>query len=306
MLYFALYEIERKCEMMKWFKIWGERWFMGSTRWELTIEQRAVFVDLLARASINKPRGQIDYYSLEQLAQQFNVSIGLLESTIERCVEVKKIKCYPKKRKILIVNWVNYQSEYERQKPYRKQDRCQLKVTKMDAKSCDKVTLRKEGEEKRIEIEEKENNEDEKREKSITPNNNSSISPLLSISKPFSKSEITKKDQFLSMLRDCNGYPFDEFQDSLLFDVSIKDYPDINIIKQTAKKIAWWKEHPEALKADPRKKLQDWFKEEFKFQKRGGPQKLGEIMREVDDPDHRKFLGRLLQSNPKNKGDEPF
>ncbi len=84
---------------MKWFKIYGERWFMGSSRWELTVEQRAVWVDLLARASINDPPGQINYYSLEQLAQQFNVDLKLLEKAIKRCEEVKKIKHFPKKKK---------------------------------------------------------------------------------------------------------------------------------------------------------------------------------------------------------------
>jgi len=293
---------------MKWFKIHGEKWFVGSTRWELSLDQRAVFVDLLARASINDPPGQIDYYSLEQLAQQFNVSLELLESTIKRCAEVKKIKYFPKKRKILIVNWKKYQSEYQRQKVYRKQDGHPPKVTKMNDKSCNKVTLRKEGEgeEKRLEIEEKENKEDKKIEESLSLNNNSFKSPLPSDSKSFNKREMTVKEQFLSMLRNCKGYPFDEIKDSLLFDIIVKDYPNINIIKQTAKKIAWWQEHPDALKANPRGKLQEWFKEESKFRKRGGPQQIGEIMKEIDDQDHRNFLKRFLQENPKNKGNDTF
>lgn len=28
---------------MKWFKIYGEKWLMGSTRWELTPEERSVW-----------------------------------------------------------------------------------------------------------------------------------------------------------------------------------------------------------------------------------------------------------------------
>lgn len=150
---------------MKWFKIYGEQWFMGSTRWELTAEQRAVWVDLLARASINDPAGQIDYYSLEQLASQFNVSLELLESTIKRSIEEKKIKSFPKTRKILIVNWKKYQSEYQRQLPYRKKDKSHSMVTKKDDKSYNKVTLREEEEEEeRLEIEKKENKKDEKME----------------------------------------------------------------------------------------------------------------------------------------------
>lgn len=139
---------------MKWFKIYGERWFMGTTRWELTAEQRAVWVDLLARASINDPPGQVDYYSLGQLAQQFNVDLELLESTIKRCVEEKKIKYFENKRKILISNWKKYQSEYQRQKPYRKGDKSQSKVTEKRDNSCNKVTCREEEEEKKLDLEE--------------------------------------------------------------------------------------------------------------------------------------------------------
>jgi len=292
---------------MKWFKIWGEKWFMGSTRWEFTIEQRAIFIDLVARASINDPPGQIDYYSLEQLSQQFNIPLELLESTIKRCIEVKKIKFFQKKRKITIANWKKYQSEYDRQKVYRKQDKCQSKVKKIDDKSCNKVTLRKEeeGEEKRLEIEEKESKEDGKIIESLSPNKNSSNSLLHSNSNYFSEREITIKDQFLAMLRDYKGYPFDEAKDSLLFDIAVKDYPDINILKQTEKKIAWWQNHPDALKANPREKIQKWFKEEYEFQKKDRPQKLGEIIKEVDDPDQRNFLRNLLKENTKKRND-PF
>jgi len=286
---------------MKWFRIYGEKWFMGSTRWELSIEQRAIWVDILARASINDPPGQIEFYSLEQLAQQFNVSLELLGNTIKRCEEVKKIKHFPKERKILIIKWKKYQSEYERQKPYRKQDRCQSKVTKVTDNFSNKVTLRKEGEEKRSKIKKMENREDGKRKESLSPNKNSSNSPLPSNSNSFTEEGKTVKDQFLSMLKGCNGYPFDEFQDSLLFDITVKDCPSINIIKQTEKKIAWWQDHADALKANPREKLREWFKKELKFQKRGGPQKVGEIMQGVDDPDQRRWLEGFIKERQKKE-----
>ena len=101
---------------------------------------------------------------------------------------------------------------------------------------------------------------------------------------------MTIKEQFLSMLKGCNGYPFDELQDSLLFDITFEDCPGINIIEQTEKKIDWWKKHPSSLKANPREKLKKWFKKEYEFQKRGGPQIIGEIMQGVEDPSHRRWL----------------
>ena len=108
---------------MKWFKIHGQRWFLGSTRWELTIEQRAVWVDLLARASLNNPEGEFNYYSLEQLADQFRVPVNLLDEALKRFQEVDKIEWDKEKNFIKVKNWTQYQSEYERQKPYRKKSK---------------------------------------------------------------------------------------------------------------------------------------------------------------------------------------
>ena len=71
----------------------------------------------------------------------------------------------------------------------------------------------------------------------------------------------------------------------------------INILKQTEKKIAWWEDHPESLKAKPREKLKEWFKDESAFIKRGGPQKVGEIMPEIKDSDHRKWLQQITENS---------
>lgn len=283
---------------MKWFKIFGDKWFMGSTRWELSVEQRSVWVDLLARASINEPPGRIDYFSLEQLAHQFNISLGLLQSTLNKCEEHKKIKHDRKKKRIIILNWKKYQSEYERQRPYRQQVRGQSKMTKNDDKSSNKVTPKEEGEgeEKEEEKEEIELEKEERRGDRLPPQSNLNVSPLLSASNhsPSEKNK-TVKDMFLSMLMECVGYPFDEIQDSMLFDITVKENPDINILNQTEKKINWWKEHPEALKpkANPRKKLFEWFCSEQGFQERGGPQQIGEILRDLEDLDHRNFIKKL-------------
>jgi len=60
---------------------------------------------------------------------------------------------------------------------------------------------------------------------SENPNNQNSnksetSSPLPSISNSHKGGELTVKDQFLSMLKDCIGYPFDEDKDSLLFEIT--------------------------------------------------------------------------------------
>lgn len=290
---------------MKWFKFYGERWFSGSSRFELSIEQRAIWIDLLAKASINEPRGQINYYMLEHISRQFICPIELLESTIKRCIEVNKVKHNPKKKIIKILNWKKYQSEYDRQKPYRQQDKGPLKVTKRADISDEKVTLRREGEERRIEKEEKERKEEkESIRKPESPLGSSTISPspLLSISKTSIEARPTIKETFLSMLKECKGYPFDEGKDSILFDISVCRYPKINLLKQLGKRIAWWQLHLDALRANPRAQLYKWFKGEFEYQKQGGPQALGDILKEGDDPDYRDLFKKLIgASNEQSK-----
>ncbi len=98
-------------------------------------------------------------------------------------------------------------------------------------------------------------------------------------------------------LKNCSGYPFNEIKDSVFFDCLATEYPGINILNQIDKKIVWWKKHPDALKrsANPRKKLEEWFKGEFEFQKRGGPQRIGKIMEEVKDQNHRHWIKQLIE-----------
>lgn len=290
---------------MKWFKLFGERWFSGTTRWELTIEQRAIWVDFLAKASINDPSGQINYYTLDQLAGQFSCSKELLEGALKKCIDVKKIKHNSKKRIITILNWGKYQSEYERQKPYRQQYGGQSKVTKDADNSSKKVTLRGEGEERRIDLDKKEiTDKNEKIEESESSVGIPTISPspLPSIFNTPNEGRLTIKETFLSMLKSCRGYSFDEEKDSTLFDIIVTAYPKLNFIKQLEKKIDWWNLHPEALKANPREKLETWFKKEFEFQKQGGPQAIGSILKEIGNPDHRNWVKQLIGiSNEQSK-----
>jgi len=282
---------------------------MGSTRWELSHDMRAIWLDLLARAALNDPPGQINYRTLEQIAQFCAAPVRLIRSTLGKCYKHKKIKFKRDKasneRIIIIVNWKKYQSEYLRQKPYRKKRRSDKnrekritnKVTNNDTgKVTNEVTDELHIEEKKGEENREEGRRGEKSTKNISPNDNFSDSPLHSNSTPsFDERKLTIKEQFIGLLKGCKEYPFDEAKDSLLFDITVTEHPNIDIIKQTLKKISWWRDHPDALKANPREKLEEWFKEEAEFQKRGGPQKIGEIIKEIEDPDHRRFLKGLLK-----------
>jgi len=202
-------------------------------------------------------------------------------------------------RTIKILKWNEYQSEYWRQKPHRERKKMKKeldqeedeKLQNSGPKTVTQVTGR--GEERR-----REEIRGDKRRRNFL-NKEPLNSPLPSTP----KEGISIKDEFLMMLKDLKGYPFDEVKDSLLFDVTIKDYPGINIMRQIKRKIEWWKVHPDALKANPRKQLQDFFKEEDKFQKRGGPQKVGEILKELEDQDHRAWIKRGLLGDSKEKAE---
>ena len=100
---------------MKWIKLYCEKWFLGSTRWELSPEERSVWIDLIARAGLNDPPGQIDFFSYEQLATLFNVSQQLIHNCIEKFTQFQKIavnSISPTSHTIKILNWDKYQSGY--------------------------------------------------------------------------------------------------------------------------------------------------------------------------------------------------
>jgi len=320
-----LLEIRKK---KTWIKFYPERWIFGSSREEMTNAERAVWMDILALAALNDPPGQVEFLSYKRLACQLNISIKLLKSTISKAiaygkidikenpfgsnldkikqkvdqsgiqVETKNINLGNSQSKIglilrtiKILKWNEYQSEYMRQKPHREKKKIEEELDREEdeklqnpgPKAVTQVTDR--GEERRRE----KIRGDKRRE--YLPNKESSNSPLPSTP----KEEISMKDEFLAMLKDLEEYPFDEIKDSLLFDITIKGYPEINIMRQVKRKIEWWKIRPDALKANPRKQLQEFFKGESEFQKRGGPQPVGEIMKELQDPDHRNWAKQFIE-----------
>jgi len=264
------------------FWVWAEQWLLGSTRTELTNEERAVFMDFLCLAALSG--GCVEVYSRDQLTSQLFISRELLDKCIEKFIKTGKIyRKYKKREKkeiFCLVKWEQYQPEYLWQNPHRStRKKCSAKGNKNDAHVDTK------GEERRKEENGiKENGKNEK-----YPNETRQNSPL--------NSSLSIKEEFLLALKECKGYPFDEVKDSLLFDITVKDYPGINIMKQVRRKIEWWKNHPDALKADPRKQLFKWFKKEYKFKQSGGPQPIGEILPDVNDPDKRRFLKLLFEGN---------
>jgi len=108
-----------------WIKLYPIDCLEGSIRYQLESDERGVWYDLLNLAAICSEPGLISDkdqrpYPHSFIASRLNITLELLELTLEKCKSEGRI--VENDNGIHITNWKAYQSEYERQKPYRKQD----------------------------------------------------------------------------------------------------------------------------------------------------------------------------------------
>lgn len=117
----------------KWVKLWVNEWLDGTTRFEMSDAQRAFWTDLLAMAGRSRfpgviCAGQIDGHFVGYPINKFQAlmsepidveaTFALFEKNRKIEVEVTQ-ESSPKLFKLTLLNWERYQSEYQRQKPYR-------------------------------------------------------------------------------------------------------------------------------------------------------------------------------------------
>ena len=105
-----------------WIKVHINGMLNGSVRYQLTPEERATWIDLLCFAGLGACPGIISDNDLRPyphsfLANRFNIPLDLLEKTLKKCKDEGRIS--ENSDGIHITNWSSYQSEYQRQKPYR-------------------------------------------------------------------------------------------------------------------------------------------------------------------------------------------
>jgi len=238
---------------MTWFKLHSEKWITGSTRWELSLEERSIWLDFLALASLNDPPGRFNYFSLKQLSDQIRAPRKKIENAMKKFVDFKKISIDSTKNLVIIENWQKYQSEYLRQKAYRSPEK--------QKENCNKVTT---GDVTKLPVEERRGEGIRKEE-----------------IRGEEKDENHPKNQFINILKEFSAshpYPFTEEQDGFVFDFCSKEYPNVDLYGELKKKIQRWEDYPEELKGakDPRQKLLDWFKNEQAFQSKRGKREFGE------------------------------
>lgn len=103
---------------LKWIPLWIDPWLFGSTRIELTLPQRAIWIDLLTLAG--KDSGFIRAnegvaYPLGQLAGYLSVPVDILSETIDRLIETKKLTRL-EDGTLFVTKWNDYQisAQYRR------------------------------------------------------------------------------------------------------------------------------------------------------------------------------------------------
>ena len=105
-----------------WIKIYPVECLEGSIRYQLEADERGVWYDLLNFAALCITPGTISDndnrpYPHPFIANRLNVDLELLERTIQKCKEEGRLS--ENNDGIHMTNWKFYQSEYQRQKPYR-------------------------------------------------------------------------------------------------------------------------------------------------------------------------------------------
>ena len=109
----------------KWIKVYCNKWLSGTIRKE-TPDVRGVWIDLLTLAGSGQ-FGDIGEVKLSngvgltdsQIAEILHISRALWRKSKQRFLQSQRIEITPKGA-ISIANWSKYQSEYQRQKPYRR------------------------------------------------------------------------------------------------------------------------------------------------------------------------------------------
>lgn len=95
--------------------------------------------------------------------------------------------------------------------------------------------------------------------------NGLSNSHLKSFSSSLGEDFNERKQEFLSLLKNCEGYPFNEAADTMLFEIIFVKHLRIDITYQLHRKIDWWTKRasPTAVKSKPRTQLLEHFEKAY-------------------------------------------
>ena len=105
-----------------WIKLHCHGRLHGSIVYQLEEAEQSVFDKLLCFAGECNRDGQISDndgrpFPREHIAHELHTTLTLLETTLDKCITEGRIT--ENGAGLNITNWFTYQSEYQRQKPYR-------------------------------------------------------------------------------------------------------------------------------------------------------------------------------------------
>ena len=222
-----------------WFPWWPDKWIFGSMRIECTVEERAIWVDLLSLAS--KDNGFIRAneeipYPLEQLAGMLRIPEDIFIKAIEKFINLKDKDGKGKLTKmkdgtLYVTTWEDYQFS-RTAKFYAEKGRGEQKCSHSEQESEEYITL-----------------------------DNSKLN--------HNKLEDTKCNYILNLLSKVKDYPFNEKRDQEFIVGLIADFPDLDALEEIKKKCAWWLSNPILKKSNPHLQIRNWFINARKYLKEG-------------------------------------
>lgn len=127
----------------RWIKLYPVECLDGSIRYQLDPDERGVWYDLLNFAAVCTNTGMIADRAGRPIPHSFianrlNIPLKLLDATLQKCQDEGRLK--EDENGIQIMNWSTYQSEYDRQKPYRD------KVKEFESSGIDKQIVDRQNE----------------------------------------------------------------------------------------------------------------------------------------------------------------
>jgi len=126
----------------KWVKIWVDESLTGTVRFDLTPAERSIWYDLIILAGACRVPGQISSnettpFPHDYIANLLQVPLDLLQTTLKKLADTGRVS--ENENGIHIINWLKYQSEYDRQKKYRGRKETQDKDKYLEGKYQDHV-----------------------------------------------------------------------------------------------------------------------------------------------------------------------
>jgi len=221
-----------------WFPWWPDKWIFGSMRVECTVEERAIWMDLLCLAS--KDDGYIRAneetpYPLEQLAGMLRVPEDMFIKAIEKFIKLKDKDGKGKLTRteygtLYVTKWEEYQfsERHKRRIEGAMAEKTAIKAEKeapiLHYNTLNKNTLNNKKEEQQINI---------SREEEIL------IDEELKTVKGIGEK---KREMVICYLRELS-----------------MEFPEIDFVHEMKKKCTWWRDNPLTKRSNIHLQIRNWF-----------------------------------------------